>query len=338
MAQLVLVHGIAQEQKTADGLETEWLPALAGGIRVAGYPEIADRIWRDRSGPRGIDARMAFYGHLFLRPVQQRGDAGQLAHEEAALADEIGRECLALTHEEAAVAGEIGRECLSRAAVRASKPSVQATASSELAYLENRAGTEPQGKRRFVRSAIRSLANISWFAPLGVALAERFVYKSLAQVTRYLTDEEIRRKALRAVLDLVGPETSIIVGHSLGSVIAYEAGHRLRQSLPLLVTLGSPLGLNTIVYPRLRPQPPAFPLPVRRWINIADLDDLIAAEPDLTSMFSSGIPPGAAFEGSRTVDNGAQPHTGSFYLGKAEVGKPVGEILAAVGRPRLQRA
>ncbi|MBV8095822.1 MAG: hypothetical protein JO110_21845 [Acetobacteraceae bacterium] len=49
MAEVVLVHGIAQEQKTADGLETEWLPALAGGIRIAGYDAIADRIWRDRS-------------------------------------------------------------------------------------------------------------------------------------------------------------------------------------------------------------------------------------------------------------------------------------------------
>jgi hypothetical protein len=272
---------------------------------------------------------MAFYGHLFLMPAQQRGDAGELAHEEAELADEIGRECLSFTHEEAAVAGEFGREGLGRAAIRASKPSVQATASSELAYLENRAGTDPKEKRRFVRTAIRSLANIRWFAPLGVALAERFVYKSLAQVTRYLTNEEIRSRAVKAVLDLVGPETSVIIGHSLGSVIAYEAAHRLRQSLPLMITLGSPLGLNTIVYTRLRPQPPAFPPSVRRWINIADLDDLIAAEPNLTTMFSSGIPPGAAFEGSRTVDNGAQPHAGSFYLGKAEVGKPVGEILTA---------
>ena len=57
MAQIVLVHGIAQEQRAADALENEWLPALAGGVRLAGYPNIADQLWRDRSGPGGIDAR-----------------------------------------------------------------------------------------------------------------------------------------------------------------------------------------------------------------------------------------------------------------------------------------
>jgi hypothetical protein len=33
MAEIVLVHGIDQQQKSADKLESAWLPALAGGIR-----------------------------------------------------------------------------------------------------------------------------------------------------------------------------------------------------------------------------------------------------------------------------------------------------------------
>ena len=37
MATIVLVHGIAQEQKSADTLEEEWLPDLAGGVRAAGF-------------------------------------------------------------------------------------------------------------------------------------------------------------------------------------------------------------------------------------------------------------------------------------------------------------
>jgi hypothetical protein len=107
--------------------------------------------------------------------------------------------------------------------------------------------------------------------------------------------------------------------------VAYEAAHIMAQPLPLLVTLGSPLGLQTIVYQRLRPQPPAFPRNVQRWINVADRDDFIAAEPDLEGLFSAGMPAGAAFEGGYTVDNGADPHSSDFYLGKAQVGKPVGE-------------
>jgi hypothetical protein len=41
----VLVHGIAQEQRSADELEAKWLPALAGGLRIAGYPDLADGLW-----------------------------------------------------------------------------------------------------------------------------------------------------------------------------------------------------------------------------------------------------------------------------------------------------
>ena len=36
MAEIVLVHGIDQQQKTADKLESEWLPALSGGVHGSG--------------------------------------------------------------------------------------------------------------------------------------------------------------------------------------------------------------------------------------------------------------------------------------------------------------
>jgi hypothetical protein len=45
-------------------------------------------------------------------------------------------------------------------------------------------------------------------------------------------------------------------------------------------------------------------------------------------LFSAGIPEGATFEGGYTVDNGAQPHCGTFYLGKLQVGRPIGQVLA----------
>jgi pimeloyl-ACP methyl ester carboxylesterase len=131
------------------------------------------------------------------------------------------------------------------------------------------------------------------------------------------------------VLNLIRPETKIIIGHSLGSVVAYESVQRLNQPIPLLITLGSPLGLGTLIYPKLRPQPPTYPANLTRWVNIADPDDFIAAEPDLQPMFSTGIPSGALFEGSRTVDCGSQPHNARFYLTKAQVGGPAGETLTA---------
>jgi hypothetical protein len=309
VAVIVLVHGIAQEQRSADDLEAEWLPALAGGLRNTGYPELADRLWRDRPTPGGIEARMAFYGDRFLQPDTMGIDPGQLTAEQQALAEQLAH------------------TWLERAATDASDPRQRAEAALELTRLDTTVPAEVQGTGAALRSATAALAHVRWFAPLGMSLAERFVNRALAQVTSYLTDNQVRGYALDQVARLIGPETRVLVGHSLGSVVAYEAAHRLQQPLPLLVTVGSPLGLRTIVYERLRPQPPSFPPWVARWVNVADRDDFVAAAPDLTPLFAHGRPAEALFEGGWTVNNGAEPHRATFYLTKQQTACPIGQTL-----------
>jgi pimeloyl-ACP methyl ester carboxylesterase len=164
-----------------------------------------------------------------------------------------------------------------------------------------------------------------------MAFAQQFVMRSLTQVTKYLTDDEIRDQALARVRTLLGPDTEILMGHSLGSVVAFEAAQTLESSLPLFITMGSPLGLRTVVYEKVRPQPPQFPHLVHRWVNVADRNDLVAAEPDLTPLFRASVPAGAAMEGRYTVDNGAKPHQAEFYLTKVEVGDPIGSVLSQDG-------
>ncbi len=310
MATVVLVHGIAQEQKSADTLEEEWLPDLAGGVRTAGFPQIADRLYRLRSAPGGIDTRMAFYGDLFLKAGQQGLEPEDLSSPEQALAEQVAREWMI------------------RGASRSADERTRRAAGQELALLQPTAGEE-QGVRAATRSAINSLARIRWFAPFGMGFATRFVMRSLAQVTRYLSDETMREQVLARVQDLLTPESQVLIGHSLGSVVAFEAAHRLDRPLPLLITTGSPLGLHTLVYERVHPQPPRFPPTVHHWVNIADRNDLVAAEPDLTALFGSTAPTGAVLEGSYTVENGAQPHKADFYLTKAQVGHPIGALLSA---------
>jgi pimeloyl-ACP methyl ester carboxylesterase len=100
--------------------------------------------------------------------------------------------------------------------------------------------------------------------------------KDLLQVTRYLTEDDLRAAAQARVAALLDEDTQLVIGHSLGSVLAWEACQALDRPLPVLVTLGSPLGLDTVVYPRLRPQPPAWPPPVHRWVNVAHPDDIVA--------------------------------------------------------------
>jgi hypothetical protein len=66
MAQIVLVHGIAQEQRSAADLEAEWLPSLMGGLENAGHTRLADRFRTN-----DFTVKMAFYGNQFLAPDHQ---------------------------------------------------------------------------------------------------------------------------------------------------------------------------------------------------------------------------------------------------------------------------
>ena len=97
--------------------------------------------------------------------------------------------------------------------------------------------------------------------------------------------------------------------------------------MPLLVTLGSPLGLRTIVTERLRP-PPAFPPMATVWLNVANLEDPVAAEPDLRPLFAQDVPASSRFEGIRFDEACKDPHRAETYLGRIAVGRKVIEALA----------
>jgi surfactin synthase thioesterase subunit len=123
------------------------------------------------------------------------------------------------------------------------------------------AGATPMGLRDPIRRVTAAAAKIGYFAKPTFAVAERLVNRALRQVSLYIANvNQTREKALAIVHEYVTPETQIMIGHSLGSVVAYEACHQLNGPLPLLITLGSPLGLDTIVYQRTVPRPLPTPL------------------------------------------------------------------------------
>src|SRR5664279_37894 len=67
------------------------------------------------------------------------------------------------------------------------------------------------------------------------------------QVRRYLRDPDLKAGVDAIVDTAVTPDTRILVGHSLGSVVALEFVRRHPEHrLDLLLTVGSPLGLNMI--------------------------------------------------------------------------------------------
>jgi pimeloyl-ACP methyl ester carboxylesterase len=126
------------------------------------------------------------------------------------------------------------------------------------------------------------------------------------------------------VAALLDEDTKLVIGHSLGSVVAWEACQALDRSLPVLITLGSPLGLDNVVYSRLRPQPPTWPAPVHRWVNVAHLDDVIAVEPDLAPLFPG--PDGLTIE-SHTPPSKHEHHAAAGYLEEQATGRAVADAL-----------
>ncbi|WP_327358121.1 serine peptidase [Streptomyces sp. NBC_01304] len=86
----------------------------------------------------------------------------------------------------------------------------------------------------------------------------------------------------------------VVVAHSLGSVVAYEALHATPDAgVELFLTLGSPLAMPGVVFERLDPAPagasPAArgirPAGAARWVNLADPGDPVAVPPGLANVF-----------------------------------------------------
>jgi hypothetical protein len=175
---------------------------------------------------------------------------------------------------------------------------------------------------RSVQTALRALSGSRFFA----GLALRAMVFDLQQVRRYLTESELRAWIQGQVAQAIGSDTRVIVAHSLGSVVAYEAlCANPRWPVRALVTLGSPLGIRNLVFDRLQPTPTsrdggrlrgAWPGAVRDWTNVADVGDIVALVKDLRPLFGERV---RGF----LVHNGAKAHDVVPYLTAAETGAAI---------------
>ena len=179
-----------------------------------------------------------------------------------------------------------------------------------------------------VQAALRALSGSAFFA----GLADRMMLSDVQQVRRYMTDPQVRRVALDRVAAGVGGDTRVVVGHSLGSVVAYEAlSAHPEWPVRALVTLGSPLGIRNLIFDRLVPAPAAegpagvrggWPGGVRSWVNVADAGDVVALVKDLRPLFGGKVD-------CYLVHNGSHAHDVLPYLTAAETGAAIAAGLAA---------
>jgi hypothetical protein len=188
-------------------------------------------------------------------------------------------------------------------------------------------GPEVEGRGRkgdILQAGIRQLVK----SPLFQVGGEQLVMALLGQVRRYLKNDEIKAKIQSRVLEKVTPQTQVIVGHSLGSVVAYEC---LCQEQPewkvqTLVTLGSPLGIHPSVFDRLRPKPQdrkgVYPS-VKQWINVADSRDPVALEKKLAPYFGEVEDYLVTHSDEKLI----KAHDVTCYLRSQEAGRAIGRGL-----------
>jgi hypothetical protein len=162
-------------------------------------------------------------------------------------------------------------------------------------------------------------------------VAKRMLIGNLKQVTEYLQDETVRQAVLERLAREMSEDVQVVVGHSLGSVVAYEyCCSPGAPNVALLITLGSPLGIPNLIFERLKPPPSrgmgAWPEHVGRWVNVAAMNDIVALRKELAPQFTPG--PGGARLVDRIVDNGDEPHEASRYRNSRQTGEAVGTALS----------
>jgi pimeloyl-ACP methyl ester carboxylesterase len=154
-------------------------------------------------------------------------------------------------------------------------------------------------------------------------LSEQHLDRLLAQAGAYLENDDIRRQAQARLEDVIGPDTEVVIAHSLGTIVSYETLCRHDEwNVNGLVTMGSPLG-GAMILGLLDPQPQGghgrFPAGVTRWVNIRNSDDPACIRP-LPEVYDGPIV-------ERLVDNGHRVHDPEPYLNSPTTGGAIAEML-----------
>jgi len=240
---ILFVHGRDQQGINPDELKSQWLHALQRGADSLG-----------RKVPDQLEIALPYYADVLdqytrgiptTSEVQARGD------------DKADDEFLEF---EASIANQV------RQGAGISDKSV-----------EGQYGPNPQPRGpenwRWVQAIVRAIDKH------GFGMSADTIEAFMRDVYLYTNRAGVRSKIDRIVNSLLTEEPTIVVGHSLGSVISYNIIRNDTRSLqiPLFVTLGCPLAIRAI---RDQLVPISFPRPpVDVWNNAFDPRDVVALYP-----------------------------------------------------------
>lgn len=242
-AQLVFIHGRAQEHKDSVALKQDWIEAWQRGLAKSGLsipiPE--------------HDIRFPYYGDTLYDLVTGAADPADVIIRGGASASELAFQ--------QSVIEEIQR----------------ATGITD-AQVDEALGAEVRERGplnwEWVQAILKAIdRHVPGGSGKAIALATNDVYQ-------YLRNPGVRDTIDTGVRAAMDDRPTVVVAHSLGTVVAYNLLRRdgpiLHWNVPLLVTLGSPLAVTAI---RKGVSPIEYPACVGHWCNAMDERDVVALYP-----------------------------------------------------------
>jgi hypothetical protein len=279
---IVLIHGRAQGGRSSQQILEQWVPGLKAGMHAAG-------LTLDPSIP--IEA--PFYGDVLDSMSEQ--------------AIRFRPEVVTRGTPPPGDVDEVTAAMIEQMAIRAGLDIDQVLEEENVSVVER--GPERWG---WVQALARRLeAKYPW-------LARTVIGKVTSDVKSYIDFPHIQDAVHAIVVPALEDGPTVIVSHSLGTVIAYWSlvEQVSNADVPLLITAGSPLGLNTIK--KRLPQPLRIPHGVQRWLNVTDQEDIVALHPRLDQdTFIPGI------ENVDDIENGDDPHAIERYLSDPRVARAI---------------
>lgn len=282
---LVFLHGRSQQKKDPEKLRRDWSAGLNHGLTRAGMTPVDP-----------ADTWFPYYGDTLAGAVRQAESVPRPYAESAP--------------------GSTAEACAPTGPARSTYEQLIAEAASQ-AYLPQPGETADEGLGGTLVGVLQR--QLSWLAAK-TDLDEWLIATVLRDVAAYLDEPGTRDAVLDAVLASVPASGELVlVTHSLGTVVGMDLITRLAPDVDvaLLVTAGSPLGLDT-VRSRLLPGATGQPERTYAWVNAWCPTDAVAI----------GCPLGAVWKNRLTdlavVNAGDRAHDIEEYLAHAEVAAEIG--------------
>ncbi len=292
MKHLVLIHGRSQQLKDSTGLKKSWVEALKKGLDDARLPLALD----------DVKIHFPYYGDTLIGRMNGGNDVPAVVVKGISTASSPEQD----------FSMKVYREMLKENGV------CNKDIEAELAQGDASRIVTEKGPLNWawVLAGLRVLDRSNGAAAWAVSTFTHDVYV-------YLTDDDIRQEINDGLRKAIPDEPTVVIAHSLGTIIAYtllKSEEAKSWKVPTLITLGSPLALAAVAE---RVRPLDRPACVGDWFNGRDNRDTVALFPLAPARF-----PVEPITAKNDIHNTSDNHHGiESYLDDSDVARWIYEAL-----------